>query len=401
MSTELPPWAQYRPTEVPTIFDAAQTVRNVEFLKKTLGPKFLIGARHAPKYIKHPVLQKWVTNGANAFLELNALAEDMRCLSDATGFEHVLRDLKERQTCLSTWHTLHSAALLARNPLSAVDRFFPQTDETLPDFLLRSPDGLVACEAKHLTKSRQEEAFTVFASDLSNQVKTKLLKEDTSYPTLTIVIKSAEMRPDIDFLLQAISTGLEKCKGTPVTFRHSQVNIFFEPPDASPDACQKTIYILGRKSDKEDLRVQKRGQQASTQLAVPEARDYPGLLILSVGHPQDPEFIETLFRNRFERGEYSGISAAMLIRSGTQLSPPQAAPADLISIIRNPRTSRPLPNLRLDPVGFIGRLRNKDQTPQVPAYRYQSKEIRFVAARGDQGIYIPDLRHLTPEMLSD
>jgi hypothetical protein len=401
MSSELPPWAQYTPVEVPTIFNAARTAQNVGFLLATLGPKFLAGAKQAPRYIKHPILQRWVTNGANAFLELNALAEDIQCVFRSPGFEQVLRDLKERQTCMPTWHAVHSAALLARNPSSTVDRFFPQTDATLPDFLLRSPDGIVACEAKHLAVSGQEETFAALASELSSQVRARLMGGDVSYPTVTIVIKSVEIFPDIDFLLRTISMGLEECKTTPLAFKHPQVNIFFEPPDAPRDACQKAVYVLGRKSDKEDLRVQKRGQQASSQLAVRETRDYPGLLILSVGHIQDPEFIEMLFRRRFERGEYSGISAVMLIRSGTYQSLPQAAPADLISIVRNPLTTRPLPNLRIDPVGLIGRLRNEDQTPQVPAYRHQSKEMRFVAGTGNQGICIPDLRHLTPEMLVD
>ena len=401
MSIELPPWAQYKPTEVPTIFDAKRAARNADFLKKVLGPKFLTGARQAPRHINHPILQNWVTNGANAFLELNALAEDIQCVHNAEGFTNVLRDLLRRDTCLPTWHTLHCAALLTRGGRSTVERFFPQTGETLPDFLLHSPDGLVACEAKHLAKSGQEEAFTAFAAEFSSLVKAKLLPDQKSYATLTIVLKSVDALPDVDFLLQAISTGLGKCTTGAVEFKHPQVNIVLDPTDAPPDACQKTIYIFGRKSDKEDLRVQERGKQASRQLAALATRDYPGLFLLSVGRLQDPEFIETLFRRRFEGGQYPGVSAAMLIRSGTQLSHPEAAPVDLTSVIRNPRTDNPLPNLRLDPVGLIGRLRNEDQTPQVPAYRHQSRELRIVAGQGDQFVYMRDLQYLTPAMLSD
>lgn len=392
---------QYKSSEVPTIFQTPRASSNLELLKKELGPRFLTGAGHAPSSIKHPILQRWVTNGVSAFIELNSLAEDIRCVHKAQGFEHVLHDLKQAKTCMATWHTLHSAALLARGPLSHVERFFPQTHESLPDFMLRSPDGLVACEAKHLAVSGHQETFSVFSERLSSLVESLVFKDEISYPTLTIVIKSVETYPDIEFLIQTIGAGLKECTTSAVVYKHRQFNIYLDPPDAPPYFCQKAVYIFGRKSEKEDLRVQKRGQQASSQLSVPEAREYPGLLILSVGHLQDPEFIEGLFQKRFQRGEYSGISAAMLLRTGNQVLLPEAAPFDLVSIARNPQTARPLPNLRLDPVGIIGRLRNDDQTPQVPAYRYQVKQLRVVEGSVDQSVYIPDITHLTPEMLED
>ena len=402
MVSDTPPWLLPTQSAHPASFSNSRALQNLAFLKSTFGPKFLVGAKQAPRYVKNPILQKWINGGQGSYLELNALAEDLQVVQHAEGFNQVLCDLRDNSTCLSTWHTIHSAALLSRSEGVQLLRFFAQTDETVPDFLIEGPTGQFACEAKLLAASGIQQAFEAFANVLSERVLGELMIEPVDYPVLTVVIKEAETPPKIDEILPLLGVGLKQFNGPPLSFRSARINVFVEHPGTFVQGMAevRAINILGKKSEKEDLRVHRRGQQASKQLQSPSSAELPGLLVLSIGDLQEPEFLEAMFRRRFSDGQYSGLSGALLIRSGTHSGPPVAAPLDLISIIKNPSSSRPLPHFMFQPVGLLGRLRDVTVAPHVPAYRHQLVQGK---AKGgaDAMLGMPDLRLLTPQMLAD
>jgi hypothetical protein len=335
-------------------------------------------------------------------LELNALAEDLRVIESAPGLPEVLEDFRNSDRCLATWHTIHAAALLARADGVQLIRFFPQTGDTAPDFLIQTSEGQFACEAKLLAESDIAKRFSIYAKLLSGAIKSSILRTDRACPQITLVLKDAERLPPEQQILPLLEQGVSTFSGSPLEYRSSTVNVFMETPSVDFEAFHevRAINILAKKSEREDIRVVSRGKDASRQLQSESTKTVPGLLILSVGDMHDPEFIEELFAKRFAARQYSGISAAMLLRSGTHTHPPDAAPIDLLSIVRNPMAERKLPNSPLHPIGLMGRLRDTHPKPNVPAYRYQMIEGRIKSNQSNAMLGFNDMRLLTPEMLA-
>lgn len=389
--------------DVRSIFSAERTVENHKYLRARLGARFIAQANHAPRFVKHPVLTRWTNSGIGSHLELNALAEDLRVVESAPGLPEVLEDLRNAARCMATWHTIHSAALLSRADGVQLVRFFPQTEDSAPDFLIRTDSGEFACEAKLLDQSDIARQFSVYAKSLSDAIELAVFQEAKQYPQITLVLKDAEHLPQKQEILSLLKQGVASFSGPPLAYRSSTLNVFLEAPSVDFDTFTevRAINVLAKKSDREDIRVVSRGKEASRQLRSEAAKGHPGLLILSVGDIHDPEFIEELFRNRFVARQYSGISAAMLLRSGTHTHPPEAAPIDLLSIVRNPMAERSLPNTPLHTIGLIGRLRDTLPKPNVPAYRFQMIKGTIKSIKANAEIGFQDLRLLTPEMLAD
>ena len=385
-----------------SIFSADRTVENYKYLRSKLGARFIAQANHAPRFVKHPVLTRWTNSGIGSHLELNALAEDLRVVESAPGLQEVLQDFRNSARCLATWHTMHAAALLARADGVQLIRFFPQTSESAPDFLIQTSAGQFACEAKLLAESDIAKQFSIYAKSLSDAIELSILTADRQYPQITLILKDAEHLPPEQQVLSLLAQGVATFSGSKLEYRSSTLNIFMETPSIDLEAFRevRAINILAKKSEREDIRVVSRGREASRQLQSESTKTLPGLLILSVGDMHDPEFIEKLFANRFAVRQYSGISAAMLLRSGTHTQPPDAAPIDLLSIVRNPIAERKLPNTPLHSIGLIGRLRDTFLEPNVPAYRYQMIKGRVKSIQANAALGFQDMRLLTPEMLA-
>jgi hypothetical protein len=58
-----------------------------------------MAAKSPPAAEQSCLITEWMTNGANAFLLLNALAEDARLLTSVPGFDEVVRELRENKQC--------------------------------------------------------------------------------------------------------------------------------------------------------------------------------------------------------------------------------------------------------------------------------------------------------------
>src|ERR1700674_2912312 len=124
------PWTTWWQDDLPCRFSQEDASRNCTFLVNLLGRSWLQNSL-GPK-TKHPLVSEWMTDGANAFLRLNALAEDSRLLVAVPGFQHnVLGDLRHRKRCLSAWHVVRVAAMFQRAG-AAITNFYEQTDKTVP-----------------------------------------------------------------------------------------------------------------------------------------------------------------------------------------------------------------------------------------------------------------------------
>ena len=159
----------------------------------------------------------------------------------------------------------------------------------------------------------------------------------------------------------------------------------------------KFCYVLAPRSPHENLRVEDRSKKASRQLRG-SSSDGAGLFCLGIGEKQDAHTILNMIRSRFVGDQYRGISYLMLIRTGTQLQPPQRTVVDLVATMRNPNSKFPFPNPSIAFVGASGRLESDVPSEgQVPAYYVADVEVKRGASSKE--VVAPDLRHLTPEML--
>ncbi len=391
-------WTKWWADDIPCHFSPDQAIENAAYLSELLGSRFLTGTNHPIGEVKHPILQRWKTRGAGAFLELNALASDLRVVSGVDGFAAVLEDLKNSNTCLATWHTIHSAALLGRAPGVKIVQFFPQTDEPLPDFSVAHEGQTVMCEAKLLAKSGQEEVFDLYASHLLERINTGVTTEKCIHPSITVVLKSVHSLPPVDDVVRVVAEGLTRYSNRPLVYRTGTFNVFLDSSQSlvSNVTESRSCFLLCPKSEKEDLRVHSRGAKASRQLTSKAAADHPGLFFLSITYLQDSRHVANLFRKRFDIGQYSGIAGLVLIQSGTHLEPPVRAPIDLIATVRNSRSIRPHPNLTFQTVGLAGRFPS-NLREEIPAYRHLSHEIRV--GDGFAGVVVPDIKALKREML--
>jgi hypothetical protein len=392
-------WTEWWQDDLPCQFTPLDARENAAYLRALLGDRFLQGARHPISELKHPILQRWRTRGAGAFLELNALAADLRVVERADGITSVLHDLRNADRCLSSWHCIHAAALLSRPGSASPDRFFPQTDESLPDFLVSTGGTTIAGEAKLLAKSESEDLFAHYASDLAKRVLAEVVGSDESHPILVVVIKSADALPRPDTVVAALKGGRQSFKGGALEHRGVDFNLFVEDSAdlAIGASAHRSCYILCPRSENEDLRVEVPGKKASKQLAALASSDYPGVLLLGLSRFQDPRHVIEIFGRRFDSGQYSGIGGVMLIRSGAQTGPPVRAPVDLVSVLRNERAPHPVPNFGFKTVGLLDHLVSNVTVDSIPAYRFQVHEVR--AGSGGFGLRVPDLQQLRPAML--
>jgi hypothetical protein len=163
MKPLLAPWATWWQDDLPCRFSHDDAIRNRDFLVDLIGEGWLRKAlqRHSSN---HPLVLCWMTNRADAFLLLNALAEDARLLTSVPGFDQVLRDLKNGSQCLFSWHVIRAAAMFQRGG-AVVSKFYEQNGGSAPDFLVKLGPSDVNVEAK-LLLSDLDSTFSKYASPL-------------------------------------------------------------------------------------------------------------------------------------------------------------------------------------------------------------------------------------------
>lgn len=337
-----------------------------------------------------------------SFLEMNALAEDLRCIDTVPGINEVIRDLLSSELCKPTWHVIHSAAMFARGKGNRIIKFFPQTSEKFPDFLLEAKGLPVAVEAKLMTKSEKEADFEKWAKGVVKEVFEKILSAEVFHPVVTIVIKSAETFPPQDEINKVVQQGVEGFSGKPLVYRSALFNSFIDPASAPRPGFTGYRYcsVLCPRSLKEDIRVQDRSKRASKQISAIAKGEFPGLLCLGITRVQHPWHIYKLLRNRFSMGQYSSISSAMLLETGTHVVAPMRSVVDVLSFVKNDKAQRAMPpDVRFGCIGMLGHLdANRPITAEVAAYRYMAGEGR-ISGEGGAQLFLPDIRMLTPEMM--
>jgi hypothetical protein len=120
------------------------------------------------------------------------------------------------------------------------------------------------------------------------------------------------------------------------------------------------------------------------------------MLILGIGRLHDPLHMTRLFKQRFDAGQYSGISGVLLLKSATSMEPPVRTLADFVGFVRNERTDRPLPDLPLATIGALGTFIPRNSAA-IPAYRSLTRQARVGGGPGE--LLLPDLQDLQPGML--
>jgi hypothetical protein len=394
------PWQAWWQTDLPCQFSRERALENCDYLLKKLPD--IAKALGNPGVQNHPLFQRWESNGAMSFLEINALAEDLRCIDAVPGVNEVIRDLLSSELSKPTWHVIHCAAMFARGNGNRIVQFFPQTSEKFPDFLLEANGLPIAVEAKLMTQSEKEEEFAKWAKELVKQIFQDVLSHDKFHPIPTIVIKSAETYPKSSEIIEAVNEGITRFSGEPVSFRSSLFNLFIEPANAPHIGltCYRYCIVLCARSIKENIRVQDRSKRASKQISAVAKGEFPGLLCLGITRVQDPQHICKLLSNRFCMGQYSSISSAMLLEAGTHVVAPKRSMVDVISLVKNEKARRPIPaDVRFGCVGMARYLdMNMPFTNEIAAYWYALGEGK-ASGEGEPRLFLPHVRVLTPEMV--
>jgi hypothetical protein len=392
------PWSTWSQDDLPCLFSQGQALNNAAYLAQKLGERWLENGLANPGHENHPVFLRWSTAGANAFLELNSLAEDLRLLDTKPGFDSLLMDLRHTDRATSAWHTAHAAALFERAQPSAVTEFPLQKSALVPDFLLRVGGSTLACEAKFLAVSEKEQAFSVYAESVKELLFEEVLTGGEIYPSFVIVLKNSDHLPSLSLIREQLVKVWQDFHGSSMEARSPQLSVFVDPPGPTTQRFIrfKQCTVLSPRSEKEDLRVEARGKEAEKQLR-PLSASTAGLACLAVGHPHNPHVVFNLLSRRFKAGRYPGLSGVELIRTATHLAPPVRTVIDLLALIQNPTSTSPLPRLQLRGLGILAPLLQMVHPDgPIPAYRFN--EV-LALGQPEVQVFMPDVRFLTPEML--
>ena len=393
---DVAPWTTWWQTDLPCQFSQTECCANSAFLTEVLGESWIEKA--ATTHSNHPLGMEWATNGAGAFLQLNALADDIRLIRTAPGFNAVLDDLRDGKQCRAAWHVVRTAAMFARGGASVCE-FFRQTDVKVPDFVIRASSRKINVEAKLLLNSDKEEAFTNFASPLLDTILKQAMSAEAVHPHVIVVFTNSEQLPPAGAVLDAVSALLHDSSAAQSRVVKSELfNVFLEPAPATT-GLYRLCYLLCPRLEKENLRVASRARAASHQLLSDMARKRPGIMWLGMTQHQDARSVYDLLMRKFRDAQYLGISIAILSLSGTHVEPPRRTVVDYLLTISNPRAKFTLPaRVPLKPLDLSPRLIDFQQILRgVSAYRCAASEVRVQA--DTKGVFLPDIRRIDPAWL--
>jgi len=393
-------WITWWQDDLPCEFSKNKTRKNHEYLVKVLGENWL-KKRIRRGATNNPIIQRWTNNGANAYLELNALAEDIYLIEHKPGFKTILNDLKSTNTCAPTWHVIRCAAMFERGEEGVVSRFHLQTAESSPDFSLNIGSKEYPVEGKLLVESECEIEFAKYSGKLLDSINKLVLEDRLFYPQISIVIKCFEYLPEIQNIVESLKVGLRNYTEQSIKGSFDKFNIFIDPENVIKKNFldHKSVYIFCPRSIKEVIRTEGRIKSASSQLKKYD-REMSGFVCIGIGEHQDPYHIRDRLIERFSKSQLKSISGVLMLRAGTYLQKPKRSTLDLISIISNVNATMRIPteNLKYCPLGFSGKLIDGARnTNEVSAYRRMVVEGKV--ANPEAGLYMPDIKCLTNEML--
>jgi hypothetical protein len=392
-----PRWTRWSEPRSRCQFADARAAENAGFLKSLLGDWIESGPSIGGG---HLLRSHWTSGGADAFLHLNAVAEDMRLLQHTPGFASTLHDLKQLDGYEPTRHALRSAALFARAGARII-RLFEPSNESVPDFEVELDGVAVPVEAKQLTESERCKQFRAYSAEVERRLFKEVLTGKRNYPVFHVIVKDPEALPPIDVVLDAVRAAVRSFVGFPFLKRFSELNIQVTP-DARSDSFTeyRHLHLLCPRSPKEAPRVARSAEKSNKQIRNHARDKVPGILCLGLTEHQDPHLVAEVLRRKFGGGQLRGISTVVLHRSADQDGAPMRCVIDLISTIRNFKALVPGPGrLPLKSIGIALDLFDSTRDlGAVSAYKRARVEGRIREIGGGLGLNIP--RGLTPAMLA-
>jgi hypothetical protein len=391
-----PRWARWTDHRFGCQFSDERAAENAAYLKSLLGQWIESGPAVGGG---HLLQSHWTSGGTNAFLHLNALAEDLRLLQHVPGFASTLHDLVQTCGYEPTRHVLRSAALFERGGTRVV-RLFEPSNESVPDFEVELRQGIAPVEAKQLTESEPSRAFRVYSEQAERRVLKEVLTGKRNYPALHVIIKDSDVLPSIDTIVSAVREALQSFVGYRFIKRFPELNVQVTPdPGAGGFSEYRNLHFLAPSSSRESPRIARRAEKSNKQLRNHSKDQVPGFLCLGLTEHQDARLVAEVLRKKFAGGQLRGISKVLLQVSLDDTRPPYGQVVDLISTVLNLKalvaTPQPLP---LKGIGAAADLINSTgQMGMVSAYKRARVEGRISAAGGSLGLSIPP--GLTPSML--
>jgi len=345
----------------------------------------------------HPLISEWMTTGVGSFLLLNALAEDARLLCSIAGFDQVLADLRNGESCRSAWHLITGAAMFQRAG-TIVCRFYDQSQKSDPDFAIRFNSNEGDVEAKLLLKSDLEEVFEEYAEPLCKKIFAEVMVGDSVHPPVTVIIKDVTVRPDVEDVIKAASELLRGPRVPQRELRRENFNVFVDPAPLGK-GLSRGCYILCPRSEKENLRVASRIHKASRQLVSEIAPGRPGIVWLGITRHQNAIFLRDMLTRKFNDGQHSGASVVFLLLSGTHVEQPRRSVVTYGSRIVNSKARTPLSvDISVKPLDLNGDLIALQTLEKgFPAYRVGAVEARYEP--GMAPLFLPDFRYVEKSSL--
>ncbi|MEO8315852.1 MAG: hypothetical protein ABI645_13790 [Pseudomonadota bacterium] len=328
-------WYEWAQPDLPCFFAPDRARSNSDFLQETLGTRFW-----ERKSRSNPMLTLWDEKNPHAFLQLNALAEDLRLVAHKPGSAILLSDLRSRNAQESARHTVHTAALFERARVGSLVRFVEARNDTVPDYLVNLDGTAVAVEAKLVVTSTIEQAFGKVAMPEINRCIEALQGRPLQY-FIVAVARDATAPPAPGSVAEVVA-GLPSRAGV----YEGDFPGFKFWAEASLGLGQFTehreIHLIAPVHEKDHLRLKGPAKQASKQLrALPEA-PASGILALGLARMHQPETVNAILGNEMRQGNFKGIAAVLLIKQGSHLAAPRRTVIDALEVRRNPAATHPI-----------------------------------------------------------
>jgi hypothetical protein len=174
-------WYDWYEDVPPCFFTRARTLENAAFLKELFPADLFIPV---PESRENPLLKSWHSPAPSEFLQLNALAEDLRLLARKPGIDGILQDLSTGASCNSTWHTVHSAGLFERAKPGTILEFVQGGESEIPDFIVDFQGRRIPVEAKLLMDSEDQARFT----ETAQRIEAACIGDGGCFPVQTGVL---------------------------------------------------------------------------------------------------------------------------------------------------------------------------------------------------------------------
>jgi hypothetical protein len=192
----LAPWVTWWQDDLPCQFSRERACENCAYLLDAFGESWVDQGMAKAGRGNHPLRRRWSNNGANSFLELNGLAEDLRIIDSVPGIDALVEELKNSEKSEPARHVIRCAALFGRDKNIRILEFPAQKSATIPDFFLGLNGSSLAVEAKLLSESSEEKMFEEYADMLVRQIFTHVVGAIAIYPQISVIIKNSNALPD-------------------------------------------------------------------------------------------------------------------------------------------------------------------------------------------------------------